>query len=417
MDIGADDFAELSPLLEELAGFSESGGPGVTRLLYTKAWLDAQMFLAERMRSCGLEVRFDRVGNLYGRLAGSMPGASVVLTGSHIDTVRAGGRFDGAYGIAAGLLAVARLKEVYGTPVRPLEVVSFCEEEGSRFPLAYWGSGNVSGMYAERDGSGIFDHEGISLEEAMREAGFGLSSQPDSRRSDIGAFVELHIEQGVVLERMGRRIGLVESIVGQRRYSLTLSGKPNHAGTTPMKMRRDALAGAAEIMLELEERAWHAGDPLVATVGRIEATPNTPNVIAGEVRFTLDIRHDDELELERFSQGVLDASRFIAESRQLTLDIRSWLQTAPVQMDSQLVKVLQGVSAGMGITSRRMASGAGHDAQVLAGICPSAMLFVQSRDGISHSPEEYTMPEHLQEGAAVLANCLRQLAYGEEGLR
>ncbi|MDG0812783.1 hydantoinase/carbamoylase family amidase [Cohnella rhizosphaerae] len=277
----ADAFAELTPLLERLAAFGADERGAVTRLLYSQPWLDAQTFLAERMRMAGLEARFDRVGNLYGRLPGSLPGAPVVLTGSHIDTVRSGGRYDGAYGIAAGLLALDYLKRTCGAPRRTLEVVSLCEEEGSRFPLAYWGSGNATGAYRLEDASGPVDMDGITLKAAMTSSGFGRGDLPDCLRTGLGAFVELHIEQGVVLERTGHAIGLVTTIVGQRRYALTVSGASNHAGTTPMSMRSDALAGAAEMIAALERAATEAGDPLVATVGRLEVVPNTPNVIPG----------------------------------------------------------------------------------------------------------------------------------------
>jgi len=410
----AESFADLVPLLERLAAFGADDRGGVTRLLYTRPWLDAQTFLEGRMRAAGLKTRFDRAGNLYGRLPGSLPGAPVVLTGSHIDTVRSGGRYDGAYGVAAGLLALEKLKRSCGTPLRTLEVVSLCEEEGSRFPLACWGSGNVAGVYRLEDGAGVADADGVLLAEAMAAAGFGRAAQPDCRRSDLGAYVELHIEQGIVLERTGHRIGLVETIVGQKRFALTVKGASNHAGTTPMAMRADALAGAAEMAAALEARALAAGDPLVATVGRLEVRPNTPNVIPGEVRLTLDVRHDRGAELERFCRETLELFAAIAARRGLSLEAQVWHQTHPTPMHAGLTELIAGVCRGMNLPARRMASGAGHDAQLFAPLCPTALLFVPSRDGISHSPEEYTSPEHLAEGAAVLAACLYELAYREE---
>lgn len=407
-------FAELLPLLDRLASFGADAAGGVTRLLYTPSWLEAQTFLAGRMRAAGLETRFDRAGNLYGRLEGSLPGAPAVLTGSHIDTVRCGGRYDGAYGIAAGLLALEGLKRAYGTPLRTLEVVSLCEEEGSRFPLAYWGSGNIAGVYRLEEDGGVADPAGVPLAKAMASAGFGRPEQPDCRRSDMGAYVELHIEQGVVLERTGRRIGLVETIVGQKRLALTVTGASGHAGTTPMGMRADALAGVAEMIAALEASALAAGEPLVATVGRLKTKPNTPNVIPGEARFTLDVRHDRSAELNRFCEETLARFAEIAARRGLALEVRSWLDTEPAPMHAGLTGLLENVCRGMNLPTRRMASGAGHDAQLFAPLCPSAMLFVPSRNGVSHSPEEYTAPEHLAEGAAALGACLYELAYREE---
>lgn len=403
--------AGLLPLLEELAAFGADPEGGVTRLLYEKPWIEAQHFLAERMRQAGLTARFDRVGNLFGRLEGTELDKGVILTGSHVDTVMRGGRYDGAYGIAAGIAALAYLSKTFGAPKRTLEVVSFCEEEGSRFPIAYWGSGHVCGKQDWPVAEAAADPGGVTLRQAMEAAGFGAPEQPDCLRTDVAAYVELHIEQGIVLERGGEQIGIVETIVGQRRYAVTLAGESNHAGTTPMGLRKDALAGAAEMIAALEAMALEHGDPLVATVGRLDAEPNTPNVVAGRVRFTLDIRLDRETALEHFCARALGRLQAIAARRGLAFDAVNWLATAPAPMDAGLVALLGRASESAGLTHRRMVSGAGHDAQLLAGICPSAMLFVPSRGGISHSPEEFTAPAQLENGVRVLAAALYELAY------
>ena len=405
---------ELTKLLGQLAAFSEGEGPGVTRLLYTSSWANAQRFLADVMAEAGLTPRFDAVGNLYGRLSGTDPDDKVVLTGSHVDTVRSAGQYDGAYGIVAGIAALSYLKKTYGAPRRPLEVVSFCEEEGSRFPLAYWGSGHVSGLYDWRSGADMADEDGVTLGEAMRDCGFGREELGECRRDDLAAFVELHIEQGMVLERMEKKIGIVETIVGQRRYAVTLEGAANHAGTTPMTMRQDAAAGAAECIVRLEALASRWGEPLVATVGKIEARPNTPNVIAGAVDFTLDIRHADEWRLNAFSELALSEIERIALRRRLRHKITPWLATKPVPMNPALTRSAERVCQHLILPYRRMVSGAGHDAQVIAPLCPTAMIFVPSRGGISHSPSEYTEPRLLADGVAVLAAMLYELAYEEQ---
>ncbi|WP_238996584.1 Zn-dependent hydrolase [Paenibacillus pinistramenti] len=406
---------KMFELLEALSRFG--GGPpggGITRLLYTPAWLEAQLFLAEQMNLAGLEVRFDRVGNLYGRLEGTEPGRAVILTGSHIDTVRHGGKYDGALGVAASLAAVVSLKERYGVPKQTLEVVSFCEEEGSRFPFAYWGSGSVTGeLVLERCGL-IRDGDGVTLQEAMLAAGFGRPEQAEPRRSDLGAYVEVHIEQGIVLERTGTEIGIVETIAGQRRYTVDIHGEANHAGTTPMGMRRDALAGAAEMMVLLEKMALAEGPPLVATVGRLDLSPNTSNVIPGGASFTLDIRHESADALEAFCGRVSEAFAGIAAARGLKLAQQLQLEAPPAPMDAGLGGRLERLCSSRGLSCRRMVSGAGHDAQLLAAVCPAAMLFVPSRGGISHAPEEYTAPEQLARGTELLAALLHQLAYEEE---
>lgn len=412
---------ELCGLIDRIAAFSDADeaerqaggggkGGGVTRLVYSRAWKDAQTFLAETMADAGLTVRWDRVGNLIGRLEGSDPHAPVVLTGSHIDTVRNGGSLDGAYGIAGGIAALRLLKETRGTPIHPIEVVSFCEEEGSRFPIAYWGSGNVTGLFDWRGGSGYRDAAQTTLASAMEAAGFGRADQPDSLRSDLGAFVELHIEQGVLLERLAKQIGIVEAIVGQRRYAVSLRGSANHAGTTPMPMRADALAGAAEMIVRLETLAARNAS-LVATVGRLNADPNTPNVIPGSVLFTVDVRHDNEGTLSWFCDYLFQEYSEIANRRGLELAVTPWLETKPVPMSRTLAARIEEACDALGLSSRRMPSGAGHDAQLFSPLCPTAMIFVPSKGGISHSPDEYSSPRQLADGVSVLASLLHELAY------
>jgi allantoate deiminase len=411
---------EMLKLLEELAAFS-AAGPGVTRLLYTPEWRRAQIFLQERMAGLGLEVTVDKVGNVYGRLTGRNVEDKVILTGSHIDTVVNGGQYDGAYGIAAAVTALHYLQRTFGQPRRTLKVVAFCEEEGSRFPLAFWGSGNVTGMYDGSEAESCADPEGVTLKAAMAECGLGkgpVNGEEEAAagtcaRGDIGAFVELHIEQGITLEKTAIEIGVVQAIAGQRRFMVKVCGTANHAGTTPMSMRQDALAGAAEMLLALERSAAEAGDPLVATAGRLEVFPNTPNVIPGEVQFTLDIRHSEGDSLESFCASIISAFNGIAERRGLTLELTPRLSTSPAPMDSGLCAKLEHICRGQGKTYRAMVSGAGHDAQLFAPRCPAAMIFVPSRAGISHSPEEYSSPEELAAGLDVLTALLYELAYKE----
>ncbi|MEK5414673.1 Zn-dependent hydrolase [Paenibacillus sp. FSL L8-0708] len=407
---------KLLDLLEELAAFS-TAGPGVTRLLYTEEWSRAQIFLQEKMAGLGLEVSVDKVGNVYGRLSGRDPQQKVILTGSHIDTVVNGGKYDGAYGIAAAMIAFQDLQRNFGQPQRTLEVVSFCEEEGSRFPLAYWGSGHVTERYDGSEAETCMDAEGVTLKAAMAQSSFlqDITGEKASKRTgvrnDIGAFVELHIEQGIILEKTDTQIGVVQGIVGQRRYVVKVSGIANHAGTTPMFMRQDALASAVEMLYVLESSAKTAGEPLVATSGKLEVNPNTPNVIPGEVLFTLDIRHSEEDELERFCEKLLAECNEIAVKRGVTLEVTSVLHTVPAPMDMKLSAMLENICRQQGKTYRTMVSGAGHDAQLLAPRCPTAMIFVPSRAGISHSPEEYTSPEQLAAGLEVLTAMLYELAY------
>ncbi|WP_246187851.1 Zn-dependent hydrolase [Paenibacillus tengchongensis] len=400
---------EMLRLLEELAAFS-APGPGVTRLLYTPEWSGAQHFLQEKMLGAGLETRTDAVGNVFGRLSGTGGHDKVILTGSHIDTVVHGGKYDGAYGVAAAVTALGYLRDTFGPPRRTLEAVSFCEEEGSRFPVTFWGSGHVTGLYSGGGAADCTDLEGITLREAMAACGYPASGAA-ALRGDIGAYVELHIEQGLVLEQAALQIGVVQAIAGQRRYTARIGGAAGHAGTTPMGLRRDALAGAAEMLLWLERAAQDAGDPLVATAGRLEAYPGTPNVIPGEVHFTLDIRHSEAGILEGFCRAAADAFAAVARRRGLTLALEETLATAPAPMDPELAGRLERLCVEQGLTHRRMVSGAGHDAQLFAPRCPAAMIFVPSRGGISHAPEEYSSPEELAAGLNLLTALLYELAY------
>jgi len=405
---------ETTELLERLSllGADEQGG--VTRLLYDRAWQEGQRFVAEAMAEAGLDVRLDSVGNVYGRLAGTGDSSKCVLTGSHIDTVRNGGKYDGALGVAAGIVALSRLAERYGRPRRTLEVVSFCEEEGSRFPLAYWGSGNVTAGRRFDGALAAADPDGITLASAMAAAGFDPGAVRESARDDIEAFVELHIEQGEVLERAGRAIGIVDAIFGQRRYTVEVEGRSGHAGTTPMAMRSDALASAAEMIAWLRRAASAVGGGgLVATVGRLEVSPNVPNVIPGKARFTLDIRHRDEGALSVFCESIESRFREIAGETGTGISFECWLAEPPVRMDDGLGKQIAAVCDRSGWSWTTVGSGAGHDAGLFAATCRTAMIFVPSREGVSHSPEEYTSPEELERGVDVLTELLYQLAYGE----
>ncbi len=410
--------AELIRQLEEISGYGADPEGGVTRLLYTDAWQQAQQALARRMQKLGLEVRFDAVGNLYGRLPGTaanLAGLKPVLTGSHIDTVANGGKYDGAYGVVASMLALGFLKAAYGMPKRTLEAVSFSEEEGSRFPLTFWGSGNVTGVRTLEQAAGITDPDGVSLQDAMRQAGFGGAGEvPDTsaRRSDIGAYIELHIEQGGVLEHRRKQIGIVTAIVGQRRLGVRVLGTANHAGTTPMPMRKDALAGAAEMIVLTERLALAAGEPLVATAGKIEVSQGASNVVPGDVAFTLDIRHTDAPVLDAFYMNLQNELEAVARRRELEIEITEHLHVTPVQMDSAISNEIERICEDGGRPYLRMPSGAGHDAQLLGAVCPAAMIFVPSRAGISHSPAEYTSAEELIAGFQTLVHLLYQYGYG-----
>lgn len=401
----------ITDYIEWLAQYGASADGGVTRLLYTKEWMDAQLAVKTEMSSFGLETRFDDVGNVFGRLSGTQSPDEVIVTGSHIDTVINGGKYDGAYGVLAAMLAIKQLKETYGAPKKTLEAVSLCEEEGSRFPMTYWGSGNMTGVFSEQDAKEPRDESGVSLQTAMHESGFGKGVFQSAYRTDISAFVELHIEQGQTLEMSGRDLGIVTSIAGQRRYLVTLEGECNHAGTTSMKWRKDPLAAGSRIIHELLLRAEEQPDELRLTCGKITAEPNVANVIPGRVQFSIDIRHQNQRVLKQFHEDMAVLINRICHQKGIHAVIDEYMRIEPVPMDKRLKDAAFETAAENGISCEEMVSGAGHDAQMIGRRHPACMLFVPSRSGISHSPKEYTSARQLEIGVRVLTDLLYKLAY------
>lgn len=383
---------------------------GISRLLYDDNWLIAQKGLEERFQQIGLQTSFDEVGNLFGRVEGSKYPSETIMSGSHVDTVVNGGSLDGQFGIIAAYLAAKYLLETYGQPLRSLEVISMAEEEGSRFPYAFWGSKNIWGLAKKEEVIEAADAEGIAFVDAMRKSGFDFRSDADLRQ-DIKAFVEIHIEQGNVLETIGKPIGIVNSIVGQKRYTIKLSGEANHAGTTPMSYRKDAIYGYSKIVSQAIEKANQAGDPLVLTFGHVEVVPNTVNVVPGQVTFTMDCRHTDAEFLQSFTKELEADMQATAAEQGLTIEIDLWMDEQPVPMSDEIVQALIAACNENKLDYKLMYSGAGHDSQIFAQFVPTAMLFVPSIAGISHNPAEATELSDLVEGVKALIVSLYKLAY------
>ncbi|MDM5219301.1 allantoate deiminase [Peribacillus sp. NJ11] len=406
-----DEKDDVASMIEWLASFGATESNGVTRLLYSEEWMSAQHAMKAKMEKESLITYFDSVGNLFGRLEGTDSTGETILTGSHIDTVKDGGKYDGAYGVIASFLAVKRLFKAYGQPRKTIEVVSFCEEEGSRFPLTFWGSRNIKGVYGLENVKHLKDTEGISFLEAMKKSGFEPEAYMPPVRDDIDRFVEIHIEQGMVLEKNENTIGVVSHIVGQRRYTVKIIGESNHAGTTPMSYRKDAVSAAAEFISFLTKKAKGMDSDLVATVGRMDVEPNVPNVIAGEVEFSLDIRHHEEVILDRFCKEIFAAFDALAKEADMKMEISQWMDVKPVAMDREMNRLVRKIAEDKNIPYQDMISGAGHDAQVFGSFCPTCLLFVPSNDGVSHSPKEFTSVPDLERGIDVLSEILYKLAY------
>jgi hydantoinase/carbamoylase family amidase len=394
----------LADDLDTLARFS-AGGEGVSRVAWSPELMAAYEWVAGRMEQLGLETEIDAAGNLIGRWdVGSGP-ATVI--GSHLDTVPSGGRYDGALGVLAGVHAV-RLLQARGTrPTRPVWVVAFMDEEGTRFGASLFGSRAFAGEDVSDLGDRA-DAAGVTLRDAMASCGFDVDAVAQARRiDDVGSYLELHIEQGPVLERMGFDTGVVTAIVGLTGMSVRYRGYANHAGTTPMDMRRDALAGAAHAILALRERVAQR-DGAVATVGKIAAYPGGANVVPGTVEFSIDLRSPDNDELQELVGWARDELAGIATRESLELEIAETHSAPALAMAPAIVDALERAAAAEGAAAMRMPSGAGHDAMVIGRRVPAGMLFVPSAGGVSHNPAEHTTPEQCDLGARVLARALEE---------
>lgn len=405
------DNRDVAEMVETLAGFGAWGETGVNRLVYTPEWLAAQDQVAAWLAEAGLEVERDAVGNVWGWLRGTDRGKAIV-TGSHIDTQKPGGQYDGALGVVAAIAAVKALKQAYGTPRQTIGVVSLCEEEASRFARTnFWGSRAVVGAIVAGEADKLRAIDGPTMAEIMHDLGLDPARIPDAKRDDIAGYIELHIEQGPLLEEQGLPVGIVERITGYKQFWLDVHGQANHAGTTPMDIRRDPMAGAAEIISGVINTAHRMGRPAVTTVGRMTVEPNGRAVVPERVGFTVDARHPNEeqrqLLLERHERLWTE----VAERRGLDLQVRVDSDRQPCECDPGLVAALAEAADSAGIPSMRLNSGAVHDAMQFSAICPVAMLFVPSRNGISHSPDEFTSVEDATAGTEVLARALHAIAY------
>jgi allantoate deiminase len=401
---------EVVEKLEWLGQFGKDPEGGVSRLLYSKEWTEAQQALKTWLEEEGLEAGFDEIGNLFGTLKGKNTDETI-LTGSHVDTVKNGGLYDGAYGVVAGIIALKYLKEKYGQPLRNVEVVSMAEEEGSRFPYTFWGSKNIVGLAKREDVETINDFDGVSFTEAMRASGFDFKEDSSVVRSDLKAFVELHVEQGSVLETEKIPVAVVNSIVGQRRFTVEITGEANHAGTTPMGYRKDAVYAASQMVFDIITMAREVGDPLVTTVGKIEAHPNIVNVVPGKAIFTIDVRHTEKAAIVSFTEQLTARINEISKEHGVETTIDMWMDADPVPMNQEVVQLIEKNFKDSGLNYKVMHSGAGHDSQIFAPVVPTAMLFVPSHKGISHNPAEFTEPSDLAEGVKGLINALYELAY------
>ncbi|MEQ6333729.1 allantoate amidohydrolase [Sphingobium sp. MK2] len=388
-----------------VAPYSDMEG-GLYRGYLTPAYAAAQEALARWMAQAGMAVRRDAAANLIGRYEGTRPDAPALLIGSHLDSVRDGGRYDGPLGIMLGVEAVEALDWMGQRPPFPIEVIAFGDEEGSRFPAAMLTSRAVAGTLAA-DALAIADAAGVPL----AEAGVNLTDYLSAARAPGStlAYLETHIEQGPVLEAEGLAVGTVTGIAAQLRYQVVVTGMAGHAGTSAMPLRRDALAGTAEMILAIETIARDDASDLVATVGQIAALPGAPNVIAGDIRFSIDIRSGDEARRDQAAEAMLDTIVRIAERRGLGIDTQRIHDLPASPCDPALMDLMDAAIADAGHRRFRLVSGAGHDAMVMAAHCPTAMLFIRCKDGISHHPAEHVDPADADVALQVMLGFIHRL--------
>ena len=393
--------ARLNGWLAKFDSIGRTAG-GINRVAYSEADLAGRAFTLDLFREAGFTPRVDTAGNIFGRLEGTDRSLKPILIGSHVDSVTDGGNFDGPVG-SFGALEVARSLREQNVRLRhPLDVVVWTNEEGgtigSKCAIGHIGPADLDKVARSgktiREGIGLVGGNVARLSEAVLKKG------------DIALYIELHIEQGGLLEKAGLQIGVVQGIVGLRWFEVTVTGFSNHAGTTPMDQRRDAMLAAAKFTVAVNDAVRSVPGRTVATVGRMTVTPNTTNVIPGQVVLTVDLRDLDASKVEHFTGRFEQLGREIGAATGTTFGFTRTVDSAPAISDPQVMTWIDGAAASLGLTRQRMPSGAGHDAQEIAHIAPMAMIFVPSVGGISHSPREFTKPEDVVNGADVLLNAV-----------
>lgn len=402
---------ELQAWIDCLASIGATGHGGVYRGAYTPAELEAHAVVAGWMRAAGLRTWRDAVGNLWGRVDGTAPDAPAVVLGSHLDSVRNGGNYDGVFGVLGGLLVVRETVRQHGPPRLPLEVVAFTGEEASRFPLGTFGSRAVAGKIERRVLDEVADEQGVTLAEAMRQVGLDPDRLHEAQRYDLAAFLELHIEQGPVLESQGIPIGVVESIVGTQPVRVTVHGRADHAGTMPMHLRQDALVAAAMMIARFPELARRT-PPGVITVGRISAFPGSTNVVPERVEFTIDLRHPCEETKQQMLHTAWELCAEVAAEAGVRLEWRLPSSgNRPGYFSERVRELLRASCRELGVRYLDMPSGAGHDARAFIDRCPTGMIFIPCQGGRSHTPDEHASVADMEAGIAVAARCIHRLAY------
>lgn len=400
--------------IEALRKFTATPGSGVTRLSFTPEGEQARKYIATRMEQAGLSVFEHPAGNVIGRLAGRDSSVPAVMTGSHYDTVRNGGAYDGVCGIVTALEAARSLREDGFVPDCPLDIAAFAEEEGTRFGYGLLGSSMMAGLIGPEKLNSLTDEQGFGPVQALRAAGLNGKAALDRplRPGDLKAFVELHIEQGPIMERAGKEIGVVDRIASMSFGEVTIDGRADHAGTTPMDARLDAMRGAAQMIETFFSLAERLGNGMTATVGRLQVFPGSGNVVPGKIVFSADFRGRTNEEVKTMGALLCDALQKLDASSGLSCSYREISNAAAVEMDPAVRKMIEESADRCGFSRMSIFSGAGHDTMNLAKLCPTGMIFIPSHGGRSHCPEEFTDLKLIENGARVLEDTLKKLCGG-----
>ncbi|SHJ64652.1 N-carbamoyl-L-amino-acid hydrolase [Roseomonas rosea] len=390
-------------LWDTLMAMAEIGATpkgGVKRLTLTEVDRAGRDQFSQWCQAVGLTVRVDSMGNMFARRPGRDPSRKPVLFGSHLDSQPTGGKFDGALGVIAGLEVMRTLHDLNIETEAPLELINWTDEEGSRFGHSLMGSGVWSGVYEQEATYDLRDLEGVSVLEALE--GIGYRGEHPARPFEADSYFELHIEQGPILEREGKRIGIVTGGQAQVWYDAVLTGQDAHAGTTPPSTRRDALVGAARIVTLVDEMMRARGEDGRGTVGRLQVFPNSCNVVPGEVRFSVEFRHPSGEEIEALAAGFPARAQEMAREVGLSLELRELFRIPAQPFDPECVALVRDAAARLGLPAREIISGAGHDAVYVARRIPTAMIFTPCKDGLSHNEAESILPEEAADGCQVL---------------
>lgn len=402
---------KLEKLFAELADYGKNPEGGITRLSYSAEFQEAQAMLAAFMKNIGMTVTVDAIGNLIGTYPGRDNSLPALCCGSHLDSVPNGGAFDGALGIVSALECLRSWHQENWQPLRPVKIIAFAEEEGSLFGSVCLGSRAMSGELADTDPAAFKNSEGLPLPAFLTDC--NLDTNPFNNRStllDNAAFVELHIEQGATLEESGCSVGVVSAIAGIKRLNIVIKGKANHAGSTAMHRRQDALVAASSLVAFVYKNALAAQGSYVATVGKLDVFPNVENVIPGEIRLTIEMRSADTGIMEAAKEKIMRQYLQISTEYKVTIETASEYNVAPMPMAKELIKTITEASDSLGIEHQMLPSWAGHDAMIIGRYLPTAMIFVPSISGISHSPLELSEWPAIEKAVKVLNKTLQTLA-------